>query len=69
MKTPDIITTLDAAISAIVERMQAKGPIYTPDAEWTRLQACADALRQARLELIRTMPEKPDIIYPETCGR
>jgi hypothetical protein len=40
-------------VKAIEARLRAKGPMYSPDAEWTRLQDCAQALRAAGMELER----------------
>jgi hypothetical protein len=49
--TAQVVACIAATVRAIEARLRAKGPMYAPDAEWTRLMACAGALRAAGREL------------------
>ena len=54
--TPDeksVLYAIECAQATIARRLRAKGPMYSPDAEWTRLRAASVALRLAARELER----------------
>ncbi len=48
-----VAACIAATVKSIEARLRAKGPMRAPDAEWTRLQDCAQALRNAARELDR----------------
>ncbi len=49
--TAQVVACIASTVLAIEARLRSKGPMYAPDAEWTRLMACAEALRNAGREL------------------
>ena len=51
--TAQVVACIATTVKAIESRLRSKGDMYAPDAEWTRLQDCAQALRNAGRELER----------------
>lgn len=53
MKThAEFIACIDDVVTTLVDRLNAKQPMYRPDAEWTALQNTCEALHEAKRQLI-----------------
>lgn len=60
MSTSTLISVIERCQKAILTRVEAKKPIFAPDAEWVRLMQALTALDAAKAEIQRATAEAPE---------
>jgi len=52
-RNSEVVGCIDETIAVLVARMEAKQPMYHPDAEWNALMQTCEALRAAKRDIVR----------------
>lgn len=53
IRCADIVRCIDDTLDVLVARLEAKQPMYLPDAEWNAIMQTCESLRAAKRDIAR----------------